>query len=198
MHRNPFARVVLFVASILTVGVFATALAQSPAAGPAKPAASRPEPALVGVSAAGRKFMADAAMGGMAEVEAGQLAATKATREEVKAFGERMVKDHGMANEELKRIASAKGVELPVQLDRKHRSELERLSKLDGAEFDRAYMKHMVEDHKKDVAAFRKAARGLKDAEVKQFASSTLPTLEDHLRVAESVAGAAKATSATR
>ena len=59
-------------------------------------------------------------------------------------------------------------------------------------------MKHMVEDHKKDVAAFRKAGRDLKDAEVKQFASSTLPTLEDHLRMAESVARAAKATSATR
>ncbi|MCU0974668.1 MAG: DUF4142 domain-containing protein [Burkholderiales bacterium] len=109
-----------------------TGYAADPAqtAEPAKPAAARPQPPLVGVDTAGRKFLTDAAMGGMTEVEAGELAARKAAQNDVKAFAERMMADHGKANEELKRIAAAKGVELPQQLDREHRSDLDRLEKL--------------------------------------------------------------------
>jgi putative membrane protein len=79
----------------------------------------------VGVDTAGRKFLTEAAMGGMTEVEAGELAARKAVQNDVKVFSEEMVTDHGNANEELKRIAAAKGVELPRQVDRKHRSDAE-------------------------------------------------------------------------
>ena len=129
--------------------------------------------------------MTEAALGGIVEVEGGQLAARKATQADVKAFAERMVKDD-------------KGVELPHQLDSTHRADLDRLSKLSGAEFDRAYMRYMVDDHRHDVAKFRKAAKDLKDPEVKQFASSTLPKLEEHLRLAEKVAENVKAASAAR
>ena len=109
-----------------------------------------------------------------------------------------MVQDHGKANEELKRIASAKGLQLPAQLDRKHRGDLDRLAKLSGADFDREYMEYMVKDHKKDVAEFQKAAKNLKDAHIKRFASSKLPTLEEHLRMAEQAAAATKQRSANR
>jgi putative membrane protein len=91
---------------------------------PANPAVSRPQPQQAGVDTAGRKFLNDAALGGMTEVEAGQLALRKAQQSDVKAFAERMVKDHSKANEELKQIAAAKGVTLPRQLDRKHLSDL--------------------------------------------------------------------------
>ena len=97
-----------------------------------------------------------------------------------------------------KRIASAKGVQLPAQLDRKHHGDLDRLAKLSGADFDREYMAYMVKDHKQDIAEFQKAAKGLKDAEIKQFASSTLPTLEEHLHMAEQAAAATKDRSAKR
>jgi putative membrane protein len=152
---------------------------------PANPAASRPQPEQAGVSTAGKKFLNDAALGGMTEVEAGQLALRKAQQSDVRAFAERMVKDHSKANEELKQIAAAKGVTLPRQLDRKHLSDLDRLEKLSGTDFDRAYMKYMLQDHQKDVAEFRKAARDLKDPDVKNFAATTLPTLEEHLKMAE-------------
>jgi putative membrane protein len=108
------------------------------------------------------------------------------------------VTDHGKANEGLKRVAAAKGVLLPTGLDRKHRNELERLEKLSGANFDREYMKHMVDDHKKDVAEFRRAANDLKDPEVRNFASSKLPTLEEHLKLAEKAADGAKSADAKR
>lgn len=198
MLRKPFTRLPVLAAALAAVSFTAPGFAQIRAAESAKPAASRPDPAPRGAGAQERKFMTEAALGGLAEVEGGQLAARKATSADVKAFAERMVKDHGAANEELERIAAAKGVELPTQLDRKHRSELERLQKLSGSDLDRAYMNHMVQDHRKDVAQFRKAAKDMKDAEVKQFASRTLPTLEDHLRMAEKVAANVKAAAATR
>jgi putative membrane protein len=109
----------------------------------------------VGVDTAGRKFLTEAAMGGMTEVEAGELAARKAVQNDVKVFSEEMVTDHGNANEELKRIAAAKGVELPRQVDRKHRSDLVQLETLSGPDFARASMTYMLHDHETDVAAFK-------------------------------------------
>ena len=132
-----------------------------------------------------RKFIEEAARGGMAEVQLGQLAAQKAQSSEVKQFGQKMVDDHGKANDQLKSIASSKNVTLPTDLDHAHKRDYDRLSKLSGAEFDREYMKHMVSDHKKDVSDFRKEAKSAKDSEVKSFASSTLPTLEQHLQMAQ-------------
>jgi len=144
---------------------------------------------------ADRKFVEDAAKGGMAEVQLGQLAAQKAQSSDVKQFGQRMVDDHTKANDQLKSIASSKGVQLPTDLDRADKREYDRLSKLSGADFDREYMKHMVSDHKKDVSDFRKEAKSGKDNDVKSFASTTVPTLEQHLQMAQQTDAAVRTAS---
>ena len=138
------------------------------------------------VSSTDRKFMEKAAAGGLAEVQLGQMAAQKASADDVKKFGQRMVDDHGKANDQLKRIATSKGVNLPTELDGSTRREMDKLSKLQGAAFDREYMNHMVSDHKKDISEFKSESRKAKDADVKQFATATLPTLEEHLQLAQS------------
>jgi len=137
---------------------------------------------------ADRKFVKDAAQGGMAEVELGQLAAEKASSDDVKKFGQRMVDDHSKANDDLKQLATKKGVHVPQQLSAKDKATKARLSKLSGEQFDKAYMANMVRDHKKDVAEFRRETESAKDPDVKNFAASTLPTLEDHLKQAQSLA----------
>jgi putative membrane protein len=132
-------------------------------------------------------FLREAAMGGMAEVELGRLATTKAENADVKQFGQRMVDDHGKANDELKSLASKKNVSLPTELDAAHKAVSDRLSKLSGAAFDRAYMRDMVQDHNKDVAAFTRASRSAHDADVKAWAAKTLPTLQDHQKLARDI-----------
>ena len=124
-----------------------------------------------------RTFVEKVAIGGIAEVHLGQLAQQKASSDQVKQFGSRMVQDHGKANDDLKRVASDNGIQMPGSLDKKHEKDLERLQKLSGAEFDRAYMKYMVGDHKKDVAEFEKESKSGKDTAIKDFAVKTLPTL---------------------
>jgi len=138
-------------------------------------------------TSADQKFVKEAADGGMAEVELGQLAVEKASNDDVKKFGQRMVDDHGKANDKLKEIASSKGIDLPAEPSAKHKATKERLSKLSGAEFDRAYMADMLKDHKTDIAMFNRESASGRDPDVKSFASDTLPTLKDHLKQAESV-----------
>jgi putative membrane protein len=95
-----------------------------------------------------KKFVHEAAIGGMAEVELGKLAQQKAQSADVKQFGQRMEQDHGAANQQLMAIASAKGIDMPKQLDREHKQLRDKLAKADGAAFDREYMQAMVKDHK--------------------------------------------------
>jgi len=134
----------------------------------------------------------------MAEVELGQLASQKAQSDQVKQFAQRMVQDHGKANDELKTLAQQKNITLPTDLDAKHKSTRDRLSKLSGAQFDRAYMQDMLADHRKDVSDFRKESQSGKDPDVKAWAAKTLPTLEEHLKLAESASHSAVGTSGSR
>jgi putative membrane protein len=133
------------------------------------------------------KFAMMAAMGGMEEVEMGRLAAQKGASDEVKQFGQRMVDDHTKANEQLMQVASSKGMTLPTALDPKHQMEMQKLSAMSGDAFDRAYVKMMVKDHKKDVAEFQKEASRGADADIKSFAATTLPTLQEHLQMIQRI-----------
>ena len=144
------------------------------------------------VPAADRAFAEKAAMGGAAEVQSGRMAEQKGMNSQVKQFGARMVQDHSKANEELKSIASAKGVAVPAEMDKSVLKEKEKLEKLAGAKFDREYMSHMVKDHKKDVKEFANEAKNAKDGDVKNFAAATLPTLQEHLKLAQAAERAAK------
>jgi putative membrane protein len=147
------------------------------------------------LSAADKRFIEDAAKGGMAEVQAGQLAAQKAQSPQVRSFAQMMVDDHTKANAELMQLASARNMTPPAELDRSHRSAMEKLQKQSGAEFDREYMKQQVADHKKTVALFEKQAKSGQDPQLKAWAEKTLPTLREHLKMAqnnESQASSAK------
>jgi putative membrane protein len=147
-------------------------------------------PANGGVLTSDRKFMDKAAQGGMAEVELGQLAQQNGQSADVKAFGKRMVDDHSKANDQLKQLAAQKGVSLPTSLDSKDQATKDKLSKLQGAAFDKAYMKDMVADHKQDVAEFKHESMAAHDPDLKSWAGQTLPTLQSHLQEAEKIAPA--------
>ncbi|MBV9957595.1 MAG: DUF4142 domain-containing protein [Acidobacteria bacterium] len=132
-----------------------------------------------------KKFVMEAAMGGMMEVELGRLAVEKGMSDEVKQFGQHMVDDHSKANDELMQLASSKGITLPTALDAKHKAMRDRMASLSGAAFDKAYKQEMLKDHRKDVAEFEKESMKAMDSDVKAFAAKTLPTLKEHLSMIE-------------
>jgi putative membrane protein len=186
--------------------------AQSSAQPPAKPPTTKPEipkaqpqpptrsggasKEASGLAAGDQAFAKEAAIGGMAEVDLGQLAASKASSPDVKQFGQRMVDDHGKANDELKSWASQKSVNLPTELDAKHKAEHAKLEKLSGDAFDRAYMTSMVADHNKDVAEFQRQSKSAKDPDLKAWVTKTLPTLQDHQKSAKEISAKVKGSTA--
>jgi putative membrane protein len=130
-------------------------------------------------------FLRNAAEGSMAEVKLGQLAEEKAQAPEVKNFAKRMVEDHSKAVEELKQIGSQEGINLPTDTSHKDAETYNRLAKLSGPEFDRAYAQEMVKDHQKDIAEFKKGETEVQKPALKQFAQRELPTLQSHLELAQ-------------
>src|SRR5262249_12470081 len=106
------------------------------------------------LSSADSDFVKEAAQGGLMEVQLGKLAQEKASDQKVKEFGKRMEQDHGKADADLQKIASDKGIQLSTDLDKKHKSKVDKLTKLSGANFDRQYMQDMVSDHKDDIKKF--------------------------------------------
>jgi putative membrane protein len=128
-----------------------------------------------------KRFVRDADMSGMTEIALGKLAADKGATDAVKKFGQKMVDDHTKADEELKKLAEAKSVSLPDSLDSKHQSRVDKLSKLSGAAFDKAYIKDAKKDHEQDVRDYQAEAHNGSDADVKSYASKTLPDLQQHL-----------------
>jgi putative membrane protein len=143
----------------------------------------------MGHMASDEKFAMEAAVGGMEEVQLGQMAAQKGASDEVRQFGQKMVDDHTKANQDLMQVASGKGWMLPMALDAKHQADVQKLSALTGAAFDRAYVKMMIQDHKKDVSEFQKESMRGMDADVKSFATRTLPTLQEHLQMIQRING---------
>jgi putative membrane protein len=131
-------------------------------------------------------FLKEAAQGGMAEVQLAEVAERSASSEDVKALARKIREDHTQANQELQQIATSKHVSLPTDIGATHRAVEARLQKMTGASFDRAYVNQMVQDHRKDIAAFKQHQND-KDSDVKTFVTKTLPTLQDHLQRAEQV-----------
>ena len=127
-----------------------------------------------------KAFMKKAAKGGTMEVAMGKVAEQNAQSDDVKSFGKRMVTDHSKANDELKSIASQKGVQLP--------------SKEPSGKWtsDKAYMDMMVKDHEKDLAEFKEEANSGSDPDVKKFADDTAKVVQEHLDLAKEIQGKLK------
>jgi putative membrane protein len=136
------------------------------------------------LSADDRRFVAHAAAGGMAEVQMGQLAQEKGQSDAVKQLGQTLVNDHQQANQQLQSIAQAKQIDIPSSLDQQHQKKISQLQTKSGAAFDRAFLQEVIQDHTKDVAEFRTQSNKTQDVALKDFTSSTLPTLENHLQMA--------------
>jgi putative membrane protein len=134
-----------------------------------------------------QEFVTNAVNANMAEVELGKLAERKTSNGEVRDFAKLMVADHQQALDDLKPIAKNQNVNIPTILAAKNQALRDRLDNLSGEAFDRAYMNAMVSDHRSDVAEFRTEAENAKVAEIRQYASHTLSTLEDHLKLAREI-----------
>ena len=141
------------------------------------------------VQADASNFAVNAANGGMMEVELGKIAEENASSPKVKAFGAMMVKDHSEAGNTLKGIASTLNIALPDSVSNDTKKEIDMLKMKKGKAFDKAYVSMMVDDHKKDIAEFRKCADNCSDTTIKAFAYNTLPVLEKHLDSIQAIAG---------
>jgi putative membrane protein len=130
-------------------------------------------------------FVVIAASGSMMEIELGKLAQEKGESPEVKALGERMVRDHSKASDELKDIAQRNNIQLPDKMLDKHKEHVEELSGLSGAEFDEAYISLLAEDHEEDIELFEEASENYENRDVREWAKKTLPTLRDHKELVE-------------
>jgi len=177
-------RLIATVAAVFAAGLTVTpaSFAQSSQPnGPGKPAAG---------SAAGetlnpedKTFVKQAALGGLAEVELSKMA-QKSLNADVKSFADRMILDHTAANEQLSSLATGLGVEMPKTIDSEHQRMREKLATLHGKAFDAQYMRDMVEDHDKAVKLFQQEERTGHNPALKEFAQKTLPTLEEHQKMA--------------
>jgi putative membrane protein len=128
-------------------------------------------------------FIMTAAQINLTEIKLGEFAAQTGMRDDVKAFGQRMVKDHTAINDDLKVLAAQKDVAMPDSLDAAHQKMVDTLTALTGSEFDKAYIAGMFKGHKKAIKAFKTESAKTKDADVKSFAGKTIPILEDHLKL---------------
>jgi putative membrane protein len=137
---------------------------------------------------ADQSFLKKAGEGGMAEVKFGELAQKDGTSAAVKHFGERMVTDHTKLNDEAKSLAGRKNISLPTSVSMKDEASYKMLQAKSGESFDKAYIQDMIKDHKADIADFQKEADSGSDPDIKAWASQALPTLREHLKLAENAA----------
>lgn len=176
-------------AALVVTGVFAS-LQYTSIAQPTQPAPPT-QPVLPNratISPLDRQFIIDAAQGGMAEVSLGQMASQRATNNAVKQYGQRMVQEHTRANTELLRLASQKGVTPPRDMGPKYKAAMDRLMQLPRASFDQAYISEAgINGHLESLAVYQRQAQLGQDPDLKAFAAKTLPTVQNHLQVADNL-----------
>ena len=160
--------------------------AQEPETTGATTATAKPAPAKA-KGQTGQPFISKAIEGNLAEVQLGQLAQQKGASDGVRTFGQQLVTDHTAANQKATAVAGQMSVTPPSEPNKQQKAVYDRMAKLSGDAFDRQFVKHMVDDHKKDVAEYQKAAKRKNDPAA-GYASETLPTLQQHLQTAQSLA----------
>jgi len=167
----------------LTVVAGLLAMGWSASAGGEKKTGSETQPVT------DAQFAQLASASDLAEINLGNIAKKQADSADVKQFAERMVADHTKSSKMLIQIANKKGLTVASQMDAQHQALAAKLVAMKGSEFDRAYMKHMVMDHKKAVALFQSATSSVKDGDLRAFATKTLPIIQEHFKMAQQISG---------
>lgn len=179
----------LICACILSSAIYTSAVAQ----GDPKTAKDKNEKkSEASIAEEDMKFAVFAADAGMKEVQLGKIAQKNGSTPQVKELGRKMVEDHTKANDELKALASKKNITLPTKMSEKNQNDYEKLAKLQGTEFDKAYTKAMVKDHEMVIEAYEKEAEKGEDLELKAWANAQLPALKHHLEMFEESPSATK------
>jgi putative membrane protein len=184
VHRQLFAAAVAVAALI--------AMAGSPSAQDTKKEAKKEASKKGSLQGSDGKMVREIAQADMAEVAAGKLGASKAQSGEVKKFAQHMVDDHGKHLGEVRKMAKAKGVQLPATPAKKHQDAMKKLEQASGAQFDKAFMTQMVKDHEDALKLVQNTAKSAKDKDLKADAEKTAPVIEKHLEKAKSVASSLK------
>jgi putative membrane protein len=168
------------------VALLGTAYGQATAPPPAaQPAAAQPAAATT-LSKADQKLLIDIAKGNMAEIEGGKITLGKTQNDQIKIYAQQIVDDHTKAQAELQRLASAKGVTLPTELDKKQKINADKLSALSGDNLDKAYMTHLgLSGHRRMHQILVNAQKKAKDPDLKAFADKVAPTVEQHLKTSQ-------------
>lgn len=142
-----------------------------------------------------RRFLEEAAEGGLAEVQLGQLALTKADNAQVKAYGQRMVTDHTMLNKDLKPFAEKEGVAAPTGLNTADKTEFDKLNGLTGVDFDEEYVACMMKDHKKDQMEFRHEVSMTSNPQLRMAVSKGEKVITEHRQMIDKIGASMKVPS---
>jgi putative membrane protein len=174
----------IFVATLVAVSIITAITPKNIALAQPKP----PTTTQQTFTAADRQFVTKAAQDNLAEIELGQLAVKQAKNDEIKKFAQRLVQDHSQINDELKQLVANRGITLPQNSGKENAKIKARLAKLSGDAFDKAYINHIVEDHKRAISLYERQAKQGNDPDLKNWAARILPTLQEHLQLANSIA----------
>jgi putative membrane protein len=134
-----------------------------------------------------QSFLKDAYQDGVGEVKMGQMGQAKTGNADVKSFATMIVADHTKANAEMKSLADSKQLKVPEDPSLTSQAKAKMLDAKTGANFEKEYIDGMIKDHKNDIEKFQKESLEAKDPDVKAFAQKTLPTLREHLKMAEDI-----------
>ena len=140
-------------------------------------------------NAVDRSFINSAAEANLAEIDTAKMVGQKSTDPGVKDFANRMVTDHTQASQSLASFAEMSGVKLPTETGATERNQKNELQKLSGSKLDDAYLRDELQGHEEAIAAFENEIENGQNQEIKNYAARTLPTLQDHIRIAEDIAG---------
>lgn len=132
-------------------------------------------------------FMMWAANTTMTEVAYAEAAKTKASRKDIKDYAAGIEKDHKALHEQIKTLAQQKNITLPASLSNESRKDIDKLGEKTGNEYDKAFIKKLIDDHQDCIKRYERAANRTEDAEIQTFASQTLPGLRMHLDSAKAI-----------
>jgi putative membrane protein len=187
-------------AGCLSILLYATACnsGNEKQAAEVKQAAVEPNKVMDVTTMDAKEFVQKAGADGIAEIDMGKLAVKNAKDKEVKSFAQTLIDEHTKVNNELKKIASKQGITMPTSAGEENATMLNNLKKKTGAEFDKAFVKHMVEGHKEMLELYEKASKELTDTELKEFAATNVKVLQNHYDKATALEAKLNATSSSK